>query len=35
MKNIMFLSIRAAAAMEASAYNVDEVIKSIDDAKKP
>ena len=30
---LMFL-ILAAAAMEASAYNVDQVIKSLDEAKK-
>ena len=35
MKNIMVLLVVATAAMDASAYNVDEVIKSIDDAKKP
>ena len=35
MKTRTVVLVIAAAAMEASAYNVDEVIKSIDDAKKP
>ena len=34
MKVRTVLSVVAAAAMEASAYNVDEVIRSLDEAKK-
>ena len=34
MKTRTVVLVIAAAAMEASAYNVDQVIKSLDEAKK-